>query len=143
MRSKPWLNFDPAHPARVNGLAVNVYLVSASTQKGVFGAGTIRVVMFEDLSGSRGRDAGGKVDLEDAIGKKLYEWELTPEQATPYRVLRRANKKHVLGDGYQLRLSWGDLDLAGKNVALQLEYVRGDGQRVVRKPFWLQIPRSA
>ena len=140
MRAKPWLNFDPANPTRVNGLVVNVYLISGSARKGVFGSGIIRVILYEDLSGA----GGGKVrpDAKKATGKKLFEWELPPERAMPYRAVRRPDRSYVMGDGYQLRLSWGDADLAEKRAAVLLEYQRADGQIVRRKPFWVQIPRS-
>jgi len=141
MRAKPWLNFDPGNPTKVNGIVMNLYLISGSTRKGVFGAGTIRVIMYEDLSGAGGGKA--QSDANKATGQKLFEWELPPEQAMPYRVVRRPDKTYVMGDGYQLRLSWGDADLVDKRAAVVLEYQRADGQIVRRKPFWVKIPRAA
>jgi hypothetical protein len=140
IRPKPWLNFDPSDPRKVNGLAITMYLESARLQKGVFGAGTIRVVLFEDLVGDRSKTTTAPNAPERVTGKKLFEWELTPDQAMPYRVVRRPERVSVMGDAYQLRLSWGDLDLSGKSVCVVLEYIRTDGQRVVRTPSHLRIP---
>lgn len=130
--ARPWLNFDPSHPARVNGIAINMYLISGSLQKGVFGAGKIRVVAYEDTPGAS----------ETGPGEELYRWELTPEQAMPYRVVRRPDKTYIMGDGYQLRLSWRDAELAGRRVKLRIEYEREDGRIVGRRPFHLQIPKT-
>ncbi len=135
IRPKPWLNFDPRHPARVNGIAINMYLISGSLQKGVFGAGTIRVVLYEDKPAAEASDSG--------MGRELHKWELTPEQAMPYRVVRRPDRTYVMGDGYQLRLSWGDAELAERRVKLRIEYQRTDGRIVGRRPFHLQIPKDA
>ena len=57
-------------------MAINMYLISASTRKGVFGSGTIQVVMLEDdpSRAGKGSDSGGPKREPE----KLYEWELTP-----------------------------------------------------------------
>ncbi len=140
IRPKPWINFDPSDPTKVNGLAINMYLISASTQKGVFGSGTIRVVLLEDepSQAGEGSEAGGP----EREPKKVHEWALSPEQAMPYRVMRRPNRRYAMGAGYQLRLSWGDADLRHRRVKVILKYERADGLLVVRKPFHLHIPAS-
>lgn len=140
---KPWLNFDPSQPTKANGISVTLYLISHSQRKGVFGSGTIRMVMYEDLSANPDKTADKATGPIEGTGEKLHEWELTSEQAMPYRVLRRPGKTYVMGDAYQLRLSWGDLDLQGKYIALVLEYQRADGQIVRRKPSCLRIPKPA
>lgn len=142
--SNPWLNFDTSDPGKINGVAVTVYLVSARQRKGVFGAGTIRVVMYEDVSAKSSDSSKEKAPaIQKTIGKKLHVWELPQDKAMPYRVLRRPGKTYVMGDAYQLRLSWGDLDLRDRRVAIVIEYERTDGQLVRRKPSHLHVPRSA
>lgn len=140
IRPKPWVNFDMSDPTKINGLAVNLYLISASTQKGVFGAGTIRVLLYEPQDSSSATKEADARAGQNAVGKLLHEWVLPPEKAMPFRVVRRPDRTYVMGDGYQLRLSWGDLDLAGKRAALVIEYQRTDGRLVRRPPFWLQVP---
>ncbi len=140
IRPKPWVNFDVSDPSRINGLAVNMYLVSAGTQKGVFGAGTIRVMLYEPEATTTTRSGAAGGTAGNVVGKKLHEWVLPPDKAMPFRVLRRPDKTYVMGDGYQLRLPWGDLDLRGKRIALVIEYERTDGRIVRRPPFWLQVP---
>jgi len=141
IRPKPWLNFDMSNPTRVNGIAINMYLISASTQKGVFGAGTIRVTLYESQPVSATTSSGaGAGTARYVVGNKLHEWVLPPDKAMPFRVLRRPERTYVMGDGYQLRLSWGDLNLAGRRVGLSIEYQRTDGRVVRRPPFWLQVP---
>ncbi len=143
VRPVPWINFDSSDPTKVNGIAINMYLYSARAQKGVFGSGTIRVIVYEDVSFQKGKN--GKAPSPDGkkTGEKLYEWELPPDKAMAYRVVRRPDREIVLGDAYQLRLSWGDTDLKGRHVAIVLEYQRTDGQMVRRKPFFRRIPQSA
>jgi hypothetical protein len=143
VRAKPWLNFDPSNPEKVNGIAINIALISARTQKGVFGAGVIRAVMYEDVSGEPQRSSATSRGVYKDTGKILYQWDLPAEKAMMYRVMRRPNRSYAIGDAYQLRLSWGNLDLRGKRVAIVLEYHRQDGIVVVRKPFHLKIPESA
>ena len=142
VRPVPWINFDSSDPTKVNGIAINMYLYSARAQKGVFGSGTIRVIMYEDVSFQK--DKSGKAPSPDGkkTGEKLHEWELPPDKAMAYRVVRRPDREYVLGDAYQLRLSWGDTDLKDRHVAIVLEYQRTDGQIVRRKPFFRRIPRS-
>jgi hypothetical protein len=137
---EPWLNFDPSDPTKINGFAINLYLISGRTQKGVFGAGTIRVVMYEDTPGLEGRATQDPSGATKPAHQELYRWELPPERAEMYRVMRRPDRSYVLGDAYQLRLSWRDLELRGKRVAVRLEYLREDGQIVRRRFFWLRIP---
>ena len=117
-----------------------MYLISASLQRGVFGSGTIHVVFHEDLSGGTAQSAGG--DRTKETGKKLHEWVLTPERAMMYRVIQRPGRRYVMGEGYQLRLSWGEKELTGKRVAVVIEYHRSDGTVVRRKPSWFKIPES-
>ncbi len=139
-RPEPWINFDAANPGKVNGIAINVCLISASTRKGIFGPGIIRVIMKEDVSGRKVERADAPSQARRTTGETLHEWELTPPQAEAFRVMRRPDRRYVMGDGYGLRLSWGDKDLAGRRVAVIVEYDRTDGQIIRRKPFWLRIP---
>ncbi len=141
IRPKPWLNFDPSNPARINGLAINMYLISASRQKGVFGSGTIHVVLHEALA--EGKSGASDKSWRDQTGEKIHEWVLPPDKAMMYRVIQRPDKTYVMGEGYQLRLSWGDKDLSGKHVAVVLEYHREDGTIVRRKPTWFKIPETS
>ncbi|MBN1344498.1 MAG: hypothetical protein JXQ73_17545 [Phycisphaerae bacterium] len=140
IRPTPWLNFDPSDPKKIDGMAVNMYLESARLQKGVFGAGTIKVTMYEDTVGEKAATTTAPGASTRVTGKKLFEWNLSPEQAMPYRVVQRPERTYVMGDGYQLRLSWGDLDLSNRQVCVVLEYIRTDGRPVVRSPFHLRIP---
>jgi len=138
-RPNPWISFDTADPSRVNGMAINTYLISASSQKGVFGAGNIRVVLYAD-EGQGPTSRPGEVARPNVLGTQLFEWILPPDKAMPYRVMRRAERTYVMGDGYQLRLSWGEQDFRGRKVGVVVEYQRTDGRIVRRRPFWLQVP---
>jgi hypothetical protein len=140
MRTMPWLNFDSSDPTKIDGFAVNTYLISSTTQRGVFGAGTIRVSMYEDATASGTTLPAPTTMGKNVLGKKLFEWELPADKAMPFRVVRRPGRTYVMGDGYQLRLSWGNLDLAGRSIALVVEYQRTDGRLIRRAPFWLRVP---
>jgi hypothetical protein len=96
--------------------------------------------MYEDASTPSATRPAPTTTSRNALGKKLFELELPPDRAMPFRVVRRPERTYVMGDGYQLRLSWGDLDVAGRAVALVIEYQRTDGRMIRRSPFWLRVP---
>jgi len=104
-----------------------LYLVSAKTRKGAFADGLIRVKLY-------------RVD-RDGPGQErrhlVHVWEFTPEQALPYRALRRT----YLGYGYQLHLRWPeDCDVIGKEICVVVEFVRPDNKVISSRPKFMRVP---
>ena len=126
--TNPWLSFDPSLMAP-DGLKVKaLYLLSSRTQKGVFAAGTIEVLLYSVRSPGTGPAA-----LEALIQK----WALGPAEALPYRVKKIA----PLGRSYHLRLPWRDIDIAGREVALVIRYRNRAGDiTATRRPTFLKVP---
>lgn len=123
----PWLSFSGDGTGRAEGVRCTVYLEGPEGPQGVFGDGTIVVSMFEIRLAVNGRDEA----------MKLHEWELSPEEAYPWR----AKQKTAMGWGYGLRLQWpDDLDVAGKQVAFVIRYVRTDGRVVGSSRQVLKVP---
>ena len=127
--TEPWLRFR--RDAELDGIKVNaLYLVDGRTGKGAFGEGTIVVNLY-------------RIDREpsgDDVATMVYEWSYDTEQAMPFR----STKRSMLGWGYQLRLHWGELELAGKQIELEILFERSDG-RVVGSPttrFRVPVLRS-
>jgi len=123
----PWLSFSGDGTGRAEGVRCTVYLEGPNGPQGVFGDGTIVVSMFEIVPQGRGR--------EEAV--KIHEWELSPDEAAPWR----AKHKTALGWGYGLRLQWPDeLAVYGKQVAFVIRYVRTDGRVVGSSRQVLKVP---
>jgi len=124
----PWLSFDPEGDPDPEGFKVAVYLISSVTRKGEFADGVIHVRMWDTqtpLSGSK-------------ESQLIKEWTFTPEEALPVRVVKRT----LLGNGYQLRLNWGDLDMLGRPIRVRIDYERKDGRMVLGQPHELRVPRK-
>ncbi len=124
----PWLSFDEAGDPNPEGFKVAVYLISAQTGKGAFGDGDIEVVIY-----SHPKSEIGKPPAKPVVEKK---WVFSPEDAMPYRVKIEA----VMGFSYGLRLSWGDVDLLGKTVSVNINFRRRDGRLIQSSPKWLRVP---
>jgi len=120
-----WRDFDPAD-ANPEGFQMTLYLISGKTDKGAFGDGTIQV----DLHAA----------TRDAEGRKKYEpvkrWSFAPADAFPFRV----KEQSVMGWGYQLYPNWGDADVLGKEVRINVSYVRGDGKVIQSRPTFRTVP---
>lgn len=125
--SNPWLIFKNDGSGRVDGVRITVYLEGPGKAKGVFGTGTLLVAMYR-----LDRDALGQ-----EITRPIHEWELPPEKAYPWR----AKKETALGWAYSLRLQWpASLDLAGRDVAILVKYVRDDGRVIGSSRQTLRVP---
>ncbi|HPF39939.1 MAG TPA: hypothetical protein P5081_12180 [Phycisphaerae bacterium] len=127
--TNPWLIFDPLD-GKIDGFKCNIYLGAnhEGKFKGFFGDGTIVVQMFADV----GKDEA-KSDM-----KLAHTWELTPDDAYPWR----ARKQTMLGWGYGLRLQWPkELELGGRKIAILVSYRRTDGRMISSsKPTVRRVP---
>lgn len=123
----PWLSFDDAGDPNPEGFKVTLYLISSATREGEFADGNIRVRMWP---GQSSRDTG-RAPL-------LKEWMLTPDDVLPYRVVKRS----FLGNAYQLRLNWGQLDVLGKSIRVQIDFERHDGRVILGQAHELRVPRT-
>ncbi|MFQ6047883.1 MAG: hypothetical protein ACE5K7_00780 [Phycisphaerae bacterium] len=122
----PWLVTRTAESFRAEGIRIrSLYLISAKTNKGVFGDGLIRVLLYRlDRDGRR---------------HKLQEWQFDRQQALPWR----ATERSWLGYGYQFDLAWPkQLDLAGQEIVIIVEYVRSDGTVVRSTPKHFLVPKG-
>lgn len=95
-------------------------------EQGVFGDGIIHVYLW-----TLEKNAEGKTERHLA-----REWVFTPEQARGYRSLKR----YPLGYGYQLHCAWGDADVLGKNVEIEIRYERTDGRIITSRPRSFRVP---
>ena len=126
----PWLSFDEAGDPNPEGFKVNLYLVSSRTQKGAFGFGDIIVSMYayDPRPASRA--------YQPKPPELVKQWVLNPQAAMPFR----AKLENYLGYGYQLRLPWGDIDVLGKTVSINIDFRRCDGRLIRGQPQSFQVP---
>lgn len=123
----PWLSFANDGSRRVDGVTFSIYLEGPTSSKGVFGTGTISVLMFRLTGDEQGRQ----------VATKLYEWEFDAQAAYPFR----SKKQTALGWGYGMRLRWGEeLDVEGDQVAFVIKYTREDGRVVSSSRQVMKIP---
>jgi hypothetical protein len=122
----PWI-WNSEH-TRVRGLKINALYLRGPNVTGVFGDGTIQPKMYVGY-----RDEQGIPQF-----KLIKEWSFDVQQAMPFRSRRRTRA----GWGYSLYLNWGDLNLAGRDIRLTVEFVRNDGIKVPgsRKDF--RVPEA-
>jgi hypothetical protein len=107
----PWLwNSERTH---IKGVKVGALYLLGPESTGVFGDGVIRPRIYVLQ-----RDQQGKADY-----KLLKEWSFNTQEAIPFRAKRRTR----WGWGYGLFLSWGDLDLTGRDIRLIVNFERLDG----------------
>lgn len=134
--TNPWLIFDPLD-GRIDGFKCTIYLAADVKDrpegrkdgvKGFFGDGTIIVQLFQDVS-----EDGRRSDMKPA-----HTWELSPEDAYPWR----AREMSLLGWGYGLRLQWpAELKLSGRKIAILVSYRRSDGRLISSsKPIVRRVP---
>ena len=90
-----------------------MFLIDGATGRGLFGEGTIVVDLYRIGVDEEGNEATTKV----------HEWTFDAERAVPFRSKQRT----ALGWGYQLRLHWEDLDVAGQEIELRISFRRPDG----------------
>lgn len=115
----PWIK-DPA-TGRVTGISVATYFVSSGTEKGVFVKGDVQVTVNWLRA-----NLHGQVERTP-----VYEWRLNESQSTSFRV----RKKAIMGYYYGLVLKWPDeIDLSGKQIEIQISYLRQDGGTVKSAP---------
>jgi hypothetical protein len=127
----PWL-FDPADDTdKVLGIRVrSLFLISAKSKKGVFGDGTLRMTLYQvqHPPGSR------------PVRQKLHEWKFDATEAVNSRVA----KKTWMGYGYMFDLVWPEhLNLAGREIALSIDYTRTDGKIVRERPRHFRVVAGA
>jgi len=123
----PWL-FNPDDDTdKVLGIRIrSLFLISAKTKKGVFGDGTLRMTLYgvQHPPGSR------------PVRERLHEWQFDKVQAVNSRVA----KKTWMGYGYMFDLAWPEeMDLAGREIALGIDYIRADGKLVRERPKYFQV----
>lgn len=111
-RNPPWLY--TTDKSRVCGIHVAGLYLSGPDGKGVFGDGIIRPKLYVLERGEDGRKTP----------RLVHEWKFDVHDAIPYRGKRR----RLQGWGYGFPLHWGELDLAGKEIRLVVEFERSDGQ---------------
>jgi len=125
--SDPWLNFEADGTKKIDGVRFTVYLEGAGKPTGVFGTGRVVVNMY-----LLERDMTGK-----ETAAPIHEWDMPSEQTYPWR----AKQKTALGWGYGLRLHWDPkLEVAGKQVAFVVKYVREDGRVVTSSRQVVKVP---
>jgi hypothetical protein len=131
----PCWSQDPFGPvgggSKPGGFVIGALYLVAPTEKGgergVFGDGIIHVLMY--VLEQQGEKENRRL---------VREWLFDPEQARPYRT----KKAYVGGYGYQLHCAWGDADVVGKRVELEVSFERKDGQVVHSRPRQYIVPRS-
>jgi hypothetical protein len=122
----PWIRNEDR--SEVRGIVIGGLYLEGPKVKGVFGDGIIRPKLFVAY-----RDENGKKQWK--LAKK---WSFDVEEAMPFR----AKKEKLYGWGYSLFLNWGDLNLAGREIRMTVDFERRDG-RIVRsgkKDF--RVPRK-
>ncbi len=123
----PWLFSPDDDASRAVGIRIrSLFLISGKTKKGVFGDGTLRMTLYgvQHPPGSR------------PVREKLYEWQFDKVQAVDSRVA----KKTWMGYGYMFDLAWPEeMDLAGREIALGIDYIRTDGKLVRERPKYFQV----
>jgi hypothetical protein len=125
--SNPWLSFDSDGTSKVDGVRFAVYLEGPTSPHGVFGTGRMVVTMYQLDCDPTGKESA----------KQLYEWDLPPEKAYPWR----AKTRTALGWGYGLRLQWDrNIDIAGKQIAFLVKYIREDGKTITSSRQVLKGP---
>jgi hypothetical protein len=129
----PWLSFDEAGDRNPEGFKVTLYLISARTGKGTFGDGDIIVSLYEH---DPQRASRGSEPPPPVLAK---QWVLDPAAALPFR----AKRQTYLGYGHQLRLNWGDTDVLGKTIAINIDFRRRDGRLIRGQPQFFQVPARA
>lgn len=123
----PWLSFSADGSGKIEGVRFSVYLEDAKVPKGVFGTGTLLVEMYRIDRDPNGREKTAKI----------FEWELPPDKAYPWR----AKRETMMGWGYGLRLQWDPaLDIEGQLVAFVVRYVHEDGRVCSSSRQVLKIP---
>ena len=123
----PWLSFKNDGSGTVDGVSFTVYLESASQPKGVFGTGSMVVLMYRLNHDPLGRE----------VITPVYQWELPPDKAYPWR----SKKSSAMGWGYGMRLRWPEnLDVGGKPVVFIVKYIREDGREISSSRQVLKVP---
>ncbi len=126
---EPWVRFRRDIAPAVDGIrTASVFLVDGATRKGMFGDGTIIVDMYQIEADEEGYE----------VAEKVYTWSFDAEEAMPFR----SRKRTVQGWGYQLRLHWEDLDLAGQEIELRISFRRLDGQVVNSSGQRFRVPAA-
>jgi hypothetical protein len=123
----PWL-FDPDDDTdKALGIRIrSLFLISAKTKKGVFGDGTVRMTLYAVQRSPESRP----------VREKLHEWKFDEAQAVASRVA----KKTWMGYGYMFDLVWPEqINLAGQEIALGIDYIRTDGKLVRERPKYFRV----
>ncbi|MHC4611082.1 MAG: hypothetical protein ACYS7M_12125 [Planctomycetota bacterium] len=121
-QTAPWISFrgDP-NPA---GVRFNLFLASRETGKGVLADGMVRATLHrKDLA-------------EDGSVQRTEVCNWTQD----LRDVPRTKKETALGWGYQPRLYWGEVDVAGKEVEVVVWYEDLSGRPVYAQAKSLKVP---
>ncbi|MBN1491029.1 MAG: hypothetical protein JXA69_14035 [Phycisphaerae bacterium] len=108
-----------------------LYLMAPNEQGqsvGVFADGIIHVYLYSVEKDAEGMSARHLV----------RDWTFDPVQAMPYR----AKKATVLGYGYQLHCVWGDADVLGRDVEIEVHFARKDGRLITSTPKAFKVPKA-
>ncbi len=117
--------------SKPGGFVIGALYLVAPTEKGgergVFGDGIIHVYMYVLEKAADGK----------TVNRRLAkEWLYTPEQALPYRTKR----PFLGGYGYQLHCAWGDADVLGKRIEIEVRFERKDGRVITGRPKQYIVP---
>lgn len=119
----PWL-YEGNKPV---GFKVPTYFLSSQTRKGTYVSGPIFVSLFR-FDRAKGPEFARQL---------AYRWELSPADAMPFRIA----KQTLLGYGYGFMLKWPDeLDVAGREIDVEISYQRGDGRTIKGSSKRLRVP---
>lgn len=108
----PWLERD----GRAVGMWLPVFFVSGKTEKGVFVPGDIYVWVWKLTR-----------TLDGDVAELVKVWQFDEREAFGLR----KTKTTMMGDGYGLILEWGDINLEGERILLQIGYRRLDGRDIL------------
>jgi len=115
--------------SKINGFVIGALYLMGPDGKGVFGDGTIHVFLYE-VDRTRGKKVSER--------RLVREWLFDTEKAKPYR----SRKRYLGGYGYQLHCAWGDIDLGGKDVEIEVHFERTDGRVITSLPKAYTVPPS-
>jgi hypothetical protein len=118
-----WKSFDPAGDPNPEGFTFVMYLLSHESNKGVYAPGVFRVRIFmveqlEDGTSARGLVFDQTADMD----------ELPRRDATRF------------GVGYQPEVTWGEVDLLGKDIEIVIQYETPDGRKVQSQTKRVKVP---
>jgi len=123
----PWI-YD-RDKVKIRGIYVSGLYLLGPKGYGVFGDGVIQPRLYVIERGPDGKKQP----------KMVKEWSFTVEEAIPFR----GKQKRTPGWGYGLPLIFDDLDLAGREVQMIVDFERNDGRIVPGSKQTFIVPKPA